>query len=167
MTESELNRLAATVQWLADIEEIRMLRNSYHHFVNEGQFSRFVEIMDPDAVMHFDSKYSWRGIGEILNGLEGLAKAIPFMKQFIHNHQVTVHGDTAEGYAYLEAKYARDGLSVMVAGRYDEKYIRTIEGWRIKELAIELFFSVPPEQGWASGNLKHFDMQETVGHGNA
>lgn len=167
MTDNELNQLIATVQRLADIEEIRGLRNRYHHFVNEGQFSRFEEIFDADAVMHFDGRYSWRGIGEILEGLEGLSKAIPFMKQFIHNHQVTVNGDTAEGFAYLEAKYASDGQSVMVAGRYDEKYIRTGLGWRIKETAIELFFSVPLEQGWAGDNLHNFDMQETVSRGNA
>jgi ketosteroid isomerase-like protein len=166
MMDSELNQLMATVQRLADIEEIRGLRNHYHYFVNEAQFSRFAEIFDADAVMHFDSRYSWRGIGEILEGLAGLSKAIPFMKQFIHNHHVTVNGDTAEGFAYLEAKYASDGQSVMVAGRYDEKYIRTGSGWRIKELFVELFFSVPHDKGWAGGNLHNFNMQETVIRGN-
>jgi ketosteroid isomerase-like protein len=167
MTDNELNQLVAKVRWLADIEEIRGLRNRYHHFVNESQFSRFAELFVSDAVMHFDGKYSWRGIGEILKGLEGLSKAIPFMKQFIHNHHVTVNGDAAEGFAYLEAKYASDGQSIMVAGRYDEKYIRTKAGWKIKEISVELFFSVPHEQGWAEGNLHNFDMQETVSRGNA
>jgi ketosteroid isomerase-like protein len=167
MTDDQLERLAATVQRLADIEEIRALRNRYHHFVNEGQFSRFEELFVADAVMHFDAGYSWRGIEEILKGLEGLSKAIPFMKQFIHSHHVTVDGDAAEGFAYLEAKYAQDGKSVMVAGRYDEKYTRIADGWRIKELEVELFFSVPQEQGWAGDRVQHFNMQEAVRAGNS
>ena len=52
-----------------------------------------------------------------------------FAKQFIGTHTVEVHGDTATGQAYLEARYATlDGQSLMVAGVYHDTYRRTPQG---------------------------------------
>jgi ketosteroid isomerase-like protein len=167
MNDEELNKLMDTVRRLSDIEEIRSLRDRYHHFVNEGEFGRFREIYTADASMHFSGPYSWTGIDEIVQGLEALSTSIPFMKQFVHNHYIVVEGDTAKSVAYLESKYARQGESVLVAGRYDDEFIRTDGGWRIKRTAVTLFFSVPLQQGWADTEVQVFDMREIVADGAA
>jgi ketosteroid isomerase-like protein len=167
MQDEDLKKLMDTVRRLSDIEEIRSLRDRYHHFVNEGQFDRFRELYTADASMHFPGPYCWTGIEEILRGLEALSTSIPFMKQFGHNHHIVLDGDAAKSVAYLEAKYARQGESVMVAGRYDDEFTRTEDGWRIKRTTVTLFFSVPFQQGWADTDVQAFDMRETVVDGAA
>jgi hypothetical protein len=43
MQDEELKKLMDTVRRLSDIEEIRSLRDRYHHFVNEGKFGRRIK----------------------------------------------------------------------------------------------------------------------------
>lgn len=35
---------------------------------------------------------------------QALSDLVPFVKQFIHNHVITLNGDTGTGLSYLEAK---------------------------------------------------------------
>ncbi len=162
MTNDDTAALIASVRRLSDIEEIRGLRNLYHYFVNEGQFSRFDEIYTEDATVQLDYVAEWVGLPAILEGFQSLPKYVSFIKQFLHNHHVVVDGDTATGFAYFEAKYAMEGNSLMVAGRYDEKYRRLPQGWRIADTRVQLFFSLPHDQGWATGHLNHVEPLEPL-----
>ena len=70
--------------------------------------------------------------------------------------QVDVDGDEASAFAYLDARYGQDGQSLIVAARYDEKYRRTAQGWRISWTYIDVIFSVPVQLGWADPSDDYF-----------
>jgi hypothetical protein len=68
-----------------------------------------------------------------------------------------VDGDKASAFAYIEARYAQDGQSLMVAGRYDETYVRTPKGWRITYTYAKVDFAVPVQVGWAGEQMNYFN----------
>jgi catechol 2,3-dioxygenase-like lactoylglutathione lyase family enzyme len=69
-----------------------------------------------------------------------------------HNHAITLHGDTATGLSYLDARTITNGESCHVAARFDDEYVREAEGWRFRSLRRTLYFAVPLRDGWAGEN---------------
>ena len=149
--------LARRVRRLEDIEEIRRLRNLYHYFVNEKLSARFAELYVSGGVMSMDKSIRWEGVPAIVAGFTELSGRVTLLKQFSHNHQVEIGVDTASAFSYFEASYAIEGKSLRVAGKYDEDYVRTAAGWRIRHTAVSLIYSVPPDVGWAGENLNYFN----------
>jgi ketosteroid isomerase-like protein len=127
----------------------------YHINTNDGHFDRMWELFTDDAYVDFGYISRARGREEIKALFLRIPRNLPLVKQFIHNHMVDVDGDEATGTSYLDARYAQDGESVMVAARFDEIYVRTEEGWRIKQMLLELYFSVPITVGWAGEQLNY------------
>lgn len=147
--------LEQRVRRLEDIEEIRRLRMQYHINTNDGHFDRMWELFTEDAYVDFGYISRARGREDIKALFLRIPRNLPLVKQFIHNHMVDVDGDEATGVSYLDARYAQDGDSVMVAARFDEIYVRTAEGWRIKQMLLDLYFSVPITVGWAGDQLNY------------
>lgn len=147
--------LEERVQRLEDIEEIRQLRMRYHVNTNDGHFDRMWELFTEDAYVDFGYISRARGREAINDLFLRIPRNLPLVKQFIHNHLVEVNGDEATGISYLDARYAQEGDSVMVAARFDEIYVRTPNGWRIKQMLLELYFSVPITVGWAGEQLNY------------
>lgn len=154
--EDRLKALESRVQELQDKEEIRNLRYRYHLYINDDRFDRVAELFTDDAVVEIGYVLRAKGRAEIAASFEAMPKGVKFLKQFIHNHIVDVSGDTAAGASYFEAKYAAlDETSLVVAGKYDEDYVRTPGGWLISRMVVELYFTTPLTKGWAIDN-PHF-----------
>jgi ketosteroid isomerase-like protein len=146
--EQQLRDLRSAVRLLEDIEEIRRLRMKYHYLINEGLLDRAAEIYAEDARVVWSSFGTAHGHDEIV----ALFKSLPadFVKHFVSNHIVDVAGDEATGVAYVDARYASDGESYFIAGKYDERYRRTEDGWRISETVLVTYFRATPQEGWAA-----------------
>ena len=146
--EQQLEGFRGRVRLLEDIEEIRRLRMKYHYIINEGLLDRAAEIYTEDAYVVWSTFNSARGHQEIV----ALFKSLPadFVKHFVSNHIVDVTGDEATGVAYVDARYAGEGQSYFIAGKYDERYRRTDDGWRISETILETYFRATPQEGWAA-----------------
>jgi ketosteroid isomerase-like protein len=155
MNEDQLAALEKRVRRLEDIEAIRTLRMRYHYFINEGMFDRMPELFTADAVVDFGYIAKAEGRDEIAEMYLKIPRNAQLVKQFIHNHMVEVDGDRGTGVSYLDARYAQNGESLIVATKFDEVYARTAEGWRIARMEIEMYFSVPITQGWAATELHH------------
>lgn len=147
--------LEARILRLEDIEEIRRLRMQYHNFTNDGQWDRFTELFTDDALIDFGYISKAEGTEQIRELYLRIPRNLDLVKQFIHNHMVDVDGDRASGVSYLDARYAAGGDSVMVAAKFMEQYRRTPEGWKISEMLLEMYFSVPITQGWAGEQLNY------------
>jgi ketosteroid isomerase-like protein len=146
--EQQLEALRGRVRSVEDIEEIRRLRMKYHYLINEGLLDRAAEIYTEDAYVVWSSFGAARGHKEIV----ALFKSLPadFVKHFVSNHIVDVIGDEATGVAYVDARYANEGQSYFIAGKYDERYRRTDDGWRISETVLVTYFKATPQEGWAA-----------------
>ncbi len=144
-----LEDLRARLRRLEDIEAIRNLRMRYHYLVNERMFERIHELYLSDAALDFGDYGRAEGEAAIRDFFLSIPRSMQFVKQFIHNHLVEVDGDAATGVSYLDARYAKDGESVMLAGAFHERYRRTGDGWRIAETKVTIYFAAPITKGWA------------------
>jgi hypothetical protein len=141
---------------LEDIEELRRLRASYHHYVNTRQFPLVSSLFCDDGVCDLDYLGCYEGRDAIHASYLAMGARQRFLiQQYPHNHMVDVDGDRATGYSYLDARYARFGVSYNVAGRYDDAYRRTTDGWRFQRMGFEIMFSVPSALGWAGDELHY------------
>ena len=147
--DQRLDHLSERVKKLEDIEEIRILRMKYHYFINEKLFDRMHEIYADDAYVDGGPVGSARGIEEISAFYNSVPDNLDFVKQFPHNHIVNVCGDEADGVSYLEAKYAKEGKSFIVSAKFEEKYIKIQEEWKIQISVIHFYYSIPFDQGWS------------------
>lgn len=150
-----LSLLDARIRALEDIEAIRHLRMTYHHYTNEGMYDRVGDLYTEDAYVDFNLLATARGRENIRALILKLNGSVTFIKQFITNHMVTLNGDTASGVSYLDARYVQDGNAVIAAVRYSDKYRRTADGWKMSEMLVKIYFCVPISVGWAEEKLHY------------
>jgi len=147
---ARVEALEAEVQNLKDRNEIEQLRFRYHSAVNEKQPDVVTTLFAKDAVIDFAHLGRHSGEEELAAFYHHtLSDLIPFVKQFIHNHIITLEGETASGVSYLEAKPVIDGESYLVAARFDDEYVREAGQWKFKKVTFVPFFMVPLSEGWA------------------
>ncbi len=159
MTDAErIASLEARLHLLEDKEEIRALRDSYHACINDGRFAEIAGLFTGDAFVRLGYLAEYRGHDAIAAGFNSMGERERFfIKQYIHSHRIFVNGDEGTGHSYLQATYGRFGTSYLVAGRYDDRYRRTSDGWRFTEMVIEFDYTVPAGVGWSGDALHYLD----------
>ena len=125
----------------------------YHRCVNERIFKEAVDIHTEDAFIDFAGQVSARGHKEIAALYDHLNTNVGIIRQFPANHIIQLDGDEASGTAYVDARYSQDGKSIIAAAAYDETYRRTPDGWKISEMIVSIYFSVPVQEGWAGAEI--------------
>ncbi len=150
---ARLAALEAKVGELDDIEQIRRLRNDYHQAINEGRYDEIPAMWTEDGSLDFNYIGKAQGRETIHKFFAATPKVLPFIKQFIHNHVVDLDGDRAKGYSYMEARTVNKGEAYMVAGRYDDDYVRQGGVWKFSHMNFLAYFTVPFDEGWAQEDL--------------
>lgn len=162
--ETRVRELEAKVLELNEREAIRDLRFRYHECINEAKMAEVPDLFTDDGVLEFGHLGNAKGREQINKFFSGLAGSPPKsgeqaprrlyrVKQFIHNHVIRLHGDTADGYAYLEAKPVYNGESYVVAARYDDEYVKRDGKWKFSKMKLTPYFMVPHKEGWAGDDL--------------
>lgn len=153
--------LEQRIQRLEDIEAIKQLKSMYLLYINDCHYHRVSELFTEDAVIDMSymhpSPNVWRGRAEIAKWYNVMAEGslLSQLKQFLHNHTITVDGDTASGWSLLEARYGIVKQSYNVAAKYEETYARVDGTWLFKTLQLKVYYSVPMEMGWSGENRHH------------
>ena len=157
--EQRIKELEGKVQELTDREAIRDLRYRYHEYVNDGKFKEIASLFTEDGVLDFAHLGKANGRAEIQKFFGGIGpeaaaadkdrKRISWVKQFIHNHVIQLHGDHGHGFSYLEAKPIYGGEAFLVAARYDDDYVKVNGEWKFKKMGLVPYFMVPLKEGWA------------------
>lgn len=157
MTDADLiARLERRIQGLEDREALRALRDAYHAAINDGRYGEIADLFTDDAHVRLGYLAEYRGRAAIDTGFRGMGERERFfIRQYIHSHRVALDGDRATGTSYLDARYGRFGVSYLVAGRYDDEYVRTADGWRFQAMTIEFDYTVPAGVGW-TGDERHY-----------
>ena len=151
--EARLARVEAQLQELQDREAIRELRCRYHEYVNQGRWSEIPDLFTEDGEMDFGYLGKGRGRERLTRLFHAGSELLPFVKQFIHNHTIELDGERGSGTSYLEAKSVSAGRAYVVAGRYDDKYVRQDGKWRFARMDFIPYFTVPFDEGWAQDDL--------------
>lgn len=134
---------------LADLEGIRDLARRYAHFVWQNDVDAVVNLFASDGEMDSGTRPPVRGRADLLTGFREMLGAGSTFLPFVQQHVVTLAGDAATGTCYIDLRAEVDGKSMIGAGWYDDRYVRTAEGWRFQSRKITLRFFVPLAEGWA------------------
>ena len=148
--EQRLQELEAKVQELEDRSAIQTLRFHFHECVNEKRPDQMAELFSSDAELDYAHLGQVTGREKIVRFFQkGLSELVPFVKQYLHNHDVTVQGNTATGLSYLEATPVHKNESYVVAARFDDEYVKESGRWYFKKVKLTPYFMVPLKEGWA------------------
>ncbi|MFN8545730.1 MAG: nuclear transport factor 2 family protein [Candidatus Binatia bacterium] len=133
---------------LADTEAIRDLARRYAHHVWRKDVAGAVGLFAEDGEMDTGDRPPIRGRAALLAAYENMITG-PTLLPFVHNHVVELGGDVATGTCYLDLRAAMDGRSMIGAGWYDDRYVRTGDGWKFQSRRLTLSWLVPITEGWA------------------
>jgi hypothetical protein len=151
--EARIATLEARVRELQDRNEIQELRFRYHIAVNEKKPEMIPELFPDNGEIDFAHLGKAQGKAQVAAFYkQALSDLVPFVKQFIHNHAITLTGDTGTGLSYLEAKPIFNGESFLVAARFDDEYVRDNGRWKFRKMTLTPYFMVPLKEGWAGPN---------------
>lgn len=138
----------ADLRALLDVEAIRDLARRYAHYVWQSDLAALTELFAEDGEMDPGTRPPIRGRPALLAAFRELLGTGSVFRPFVQQHVVDLAGDTATGTCYLDLRADVDGRSMIGAGWYDDRYVRTAAGWRIQSRRLELTFFVPLAEGW-------------------
>lgn len=153
--------LEQALQLLRDTEEVKNLKAEYCYLadgipsldVNKPRqidCDKFADLFADDAVFHTSA-------GEVVKGKDRIREygrsfqALPLALHIIATPQIQVDGDTATGrwHGIVPLITAVDKVAALMVVRYEDEFVRTKNGWKIKSIKAEQYFSSPLDQGWA------------------
>ncbi|GLZ43988.1 hypothetical protein Acsp06_01730 [Actinomycetospora sp. NBRC 106375] len=159
---TELEELRLRLEVLEAESALHRLRNRFHEFVNTDRWDEIGGLFAPDAELDYSYLGSASGraaiteffaaIPRLLSAGPGQEAGKPFVRQFIHGHDVTVDGDRATGTSFLFATPIYHGQSFVLSGRFADTYARVDGAWMFARVALEIDYSVPLAEGWAGAD---------------
>lgn len=141
---------AAVIRELADSAAIRDLAHRYAHYVWQNDLEALAALFAEDGEMDPGTRPPLRGRAALLAGFRQMLTAGSVFLPFVQQHVVDLAGDTASGTCYIDLRAEVEGKSMIGAGWYADRYVRTAEGWRFQSRKIELRFFVPLRNGWVT-----------------
>jgi ketosteroid isomerase-like protein len=143
--------LEARVQALEDVNAIKELKCMYAYYADEGNVDGILSLYVDDAVCDFGPFGVHEGKEQIRTLFTGLLEGSSFTMHEMHNHVVTVTGDTATGEAYFEipATMEPGHMAMWMGGKYVDDYVKVGGEWKFKKVTILWYYITPYEEGWA------------------
>ncbi|MFT4656648.1 MAG: ketosteroid isomerase-like protein [Candidatus Aldehydirespiratoraceae bacterium] len=123
------------LQRLLDEREIVAVAVAYCFALDTHDWDALHQVFTPDATANLGVPARQVGIDEIIERISGALSGLDNSQHLVGNHEVVVTGDTATHRCYLQAQHIRavpDGSPLfMIAGRYEDEFVRIPDGWRI------------------------------------
>jgi hypothetical protein len=149
-----MNTLEQKMQHLLDLEEIKMLKYKYCRHNDGGWAGQPLSHQGPSAEL-FTEDGVWDGRPIVIaEGREAIRKlfsdfaALPMAYHAVMNPIIEINGDTAKGHWHLIAGgVSLDGESTFALSGYEDEYVRTPAGWRIKVMRV-IWGRSTPQTGW-------------------
>lgn len=134
------------LQLLLDRQSIIDLTIAYTYALDTKNFDALDDVFVPDATAFLTEALTGRDAikGRVRRALEPLDVS----QHIISNHEVVIDGDRATCRCYLQAQHVRQATpgspNFIVAGRYEDRLVRTSDGWRIEHRELVIM--------WTDGN---------------
>jgi hypothetical protein len=142
---------------LEDKDEIIRLKARYVNY-NDGGWQGPTHAHADEVANMFTEDGIWdgtpatglaRGRAQIRELFRNFA-AMPFIVHYVTNPLIEVDGDSATGHWHaLVTATMPDHSAIWILGIYDERYVRTPEGWKIHTLRFISAANAPYDLGWA------------------
>jgi 3-phenylpropionate/cinnamic acid dioxygenase small subunit len=131
------------IQKIQDRIDIEELLNIYAEMVDRREWTKMDSVFALEATIDYASSGGQKGpFRETLAWLARALESWPINLHVISNVLIEFDGDTAKSRCYFHAPMARDkpdsGQFVITnSGRYVDRLVRTVDGWRIIERVCE------------------------------
>lgn len=117
-----------------DRQAIIDLTVTYCWALDTKDWDRLDDVFVPEATANLGGT-SHVGLDDIRERISTTLERFDDSQHMVSNHQVHVEGDEATCRCYLQAQHVNggplDGRSYTVGGRYEDRLVRTADGWRI------------------------------------
>lgn len=141
--------LAVSVRRLVDLEAIRDLARAYAHCIWQRDADGAASLFTEAGVMDTGDRPALVGRSAIRDAYRAILPGAEFLP-FVHDHRIDLDGDHATGCCHLDLRATQNGVSLVGAGVYDDRYVRDQGVWRFEERRLTLRFLVPLAEGWAA-----------------
>jgi ketosteroid isomerase-like protein len=139
---------AADLRAIADKQEITEICYRYGLALDRRDWAALAALFTPDADAFYLDMPPAHGYKAIEDTCRTALEPLSATQHLISNVVVRLDGDRAESTCYLQAQHVKTGTAggdnFIIAGRYDDKLLRTPDGWRIRERRLQLI--------WTDGN---------------
>lgn len=131
---------------LADRLAIQDVLSRYSTAIDTKDFAMLDEVFTPDGVADYTASGGIRGtLPEIKDWLAAALSIFSVIQHLVTNVQVKIDGDEASTVCYLfnPLGYAIEGGKtemLFCGGLYRDRFVRTPQGWRIRERVIETLY---------------------------
>jgi ketosteroid isomerase-like protein len=121
--------------------EIQQTINLYHQAGSLGDLEQMVATFTPDGVWEFtQSGRRFEGRAAIHEAAVGFTAALEYVAQINAPALIFVDGDMARASSSIRetAKYAGRDEGIEAFGVYEDRLVRTAQGWRFAQRAFDL-----------------------------
>ena len=119
---------------LADRLAIIDITHDYCWALDTKSWDALDEVFLADATA--DLGWPLEGRDAIKARIRAALEPLDESQHLVATHQVRLAGDEATCRCYLQAQHVKDGATFMFAGRYEDRFVRTTDGWRIAHRRI-------------------------------
>lgn len=144
-----MNPTDNAVQTLLDERDIVQIALRYCRALDTKDWARLDDVFVADATADLGSPVHLVGIEAIRERIRTALEHLDDSQHLVGNHEVSIEGDIASHRCYLQAQHVRraatGGSNYIVAGRYEDRLVRTAAGWRIAHRTLVVM--------WTDGNL--------------
>lgn len=127
-----------------DITDIGNVINLYPVAVDTQQWQLFDRVFTADASADFGGAAVWQGLEAIKQAFAAIHEPFTATQHVTTNHQVAVEGDAATCLSYVHGRFIRPvpqgGSMFESSGWYDDRLVRTGQGWRIRHRACRMLW---------------------------
>jgi hypothetical protein len=138
-----------SLQTLLDEREIVQVALRYCRALDTKDWPLLDDVFLPDSTADLSSGTLLVGIEAIRERIRTALGHLDDSQHLVGNHEVTVDGDTATHRCYLQAQHiraaAKNGPNYIVAGRYEDRFVRADAGWRMAHRTLVVM--------WTDGNV--------------
>jgi len=141
---------------LEAVHEIMNLESQYAFAADTRQVDLYLDLFTEDGVIDL------RPYGERIEGREAIRRfreaspeKVASSVHYLHNPHIVVDGNRARGRFYWLAAlhWVATDEAVWSSGYYQDEFVRTEEGWKIKEKRMTWFFRTPYDKGWVKEKI--------------
>jgi ketosteroid isomerase-like protein len=126
---------------LLDKQAITEVCYRYGIIIDSRDWSRLATCFTPDAQAYYMDMPPCHGYQAIEDTCRQALSPLDGTQHLIANVTVDLDGDEADSFCYLQAQHVKTGTpggdNFMIAGRYLDRFVRTGEGWRIRQRRLE------------------------------
>jgi ketosteroid isomerase-like protein len=133
---------------LLDKQAITETCYRYGIALDSRDWTTLARCFTPDACAYYEGLPPSVGYQVIEDTCRAVLTPLTASQHLIGNVTVTLDGDAADCVSYLQAQHVKAGTpggdNFIIAGRYRDRFVRTDEGWRIRERRLDGM--------WTAGN---------------